>query len=74
VAHWRHRGRPPHLGNVKAAITGTYRRLRRAHAGRHLASDARRFDRRFRLDTMLPRRVHGALRTAPLPDAKLIAS
>jgi ISXO2-like transposase domain/Transposase zinc-ribbon domain len=62
------------LGNVKAAIVGTCRQTSPEHAGRYLASYAWRFNRRFRLDTMLPRLVHGAVRTAPLPYAKLIAS
>jgi hypothetical protein len=62
------------LGNAKAAITGTYRRISHEHAGRYLAGHAWRFDRRFQLDTMLPRLVHSAVRTAPLPYAKLVAS
>ena len=62
------------LGNVKAAIVGTYRRISAEHAGRYLGSFARRHNRRFQLDTMLPRLVHSAVRTAPLPYAKLVAS
>ena len=55
------------LGNVKAAIVGTYRQLSPAHAARYLASFAWRFNRRFQLDTMLPRFLHSAARTDPLP-------
>jgi hypothetical protein len=62
------------LGNVEAAITGTYRRVSPAHAGRRLASYAWRFDRRFQLASLIPRLVHSAVRTAPLPYAKLVAS
>ena len=62
------------LGNVKAAITGTYRRVSPEHAGRYLASYAWRFNRRFQLDSLIPRLVHSAVRTAPLPYAKLVAS
>src|SRR5918912_3204530 len=62
------------LGDVKAAITGTYRRVSPEHAGRYLGSFAWRHNRRFQLDTMLPRLVHSAVRTAPLPYAKLVAS
>ncbi len=62
------------LGNVKAAITGTYRRVGPEHAGRYLGSFAWRFNRRFQLDSLIPRLVHSAVRTAPLPYAKLIAS
>jgi hypothetical protein len=59
---------------VKAAITGTYRRVSHEHAGRHLGSFAWRHNRRFQLDTMPPRLVHSTVRTAPLPYAKLVAS
>ena len=58
------------LDNVKAAIAGTYRRLSPEHAGRYLGSFAWRFNRRFQLDSL----IHIAVRTAPLPYAKLIAS
>ena len=61
------------LGNVKAAITGTYRQISPEHAGRYLASYAWRFNRRFQLDSLIPRLVHSAVRTAPMPYAKLIA-
>jgi transposase-like protein len=62
------------LGNVKAAIAGTYRRVSPEHAGRHLASYAWRYNRRFQLASLIPRLVHSAVRTAPLPYAKLVAS
>jgi transposase-like protein len=62
------------LGNVKAAIAGTYRRVSPGHAGRYLGSFAWRHNRRFQIDTMLPRLVHSAVRTAPLPYAKLVTS
>ena len=62
------------LGRRKAAIAGTYRRISPEHAGRYLASYAWRFNRRFQLDSLIPRLVHSAVRTAPLPYAKLVAS
>jgi hypothetical protein len=62
------------LGNVKAAITGTYRRVSPEHAGRYLGSFAWRHNRRFQLESLIPRLVHSAVRTAPLPYAKLVAS
>lgn len=62
------------LGNVKAAIVGTYRRVSPKHAERYLASFAWRYNRRFQLDSLVPRLVHSALRTAPLSYAKLVAS
>jgi transposase-like protein len=61
------------LGNIKAAITGTYRQLSPKHAGRYLASFAWRFNRRFQLDSLIPRFVHAATRTAPLPYRVLVA-
>ena len=60
-------------GNVKAAITGTYRQISPKHAGRYLGSFAWRYDRRFQLDSLIPRLVHSAIRTAPLPYATLVA-
>jgi transposase-like protein len=61
------------LGNIKAAIIGTYRQLSPAHASRYLASFAWRFNRRFQLDSMLVRFVHSAARTPPLPYRALVA-
>jgi transposase-like protein len=62
------------LGNVKAAITGSYRRVSPDHAGRYLASFAWRFNRRFQLASLIPRLVHSAVRTVPLPYHQLVAS
>jgi hypothetical protein len=61
------------LGNVKAAIVGTYRQLSPTHTARYLASFAWRFNRRFQLETMLPRFLHSAARTNPLPYRLLTA-
>ena len=38
------------LGNIKCAITGTYRKLGPDHAGRYLASFAWRYNRRYQLE------------------------
>ena len=62
------------LGNVKAAITGTYRSVSPEHAGRYLGSFAWRYNRRFQLTSLIPRLVHSAVRTSPLPYHQLIAS
>ena len=62
------------LGNVKAAITGTYRHVSPKHAQAYLTGFAWRYNRRFQLDTVLPRLVHSAVRTTTLPYAMLIAS
>ena len=61
------------LGNIKSAITGTYRKLGPNHADRYLASFAWRYNRRFQLQTMIPRFIHSAARTQPLPYRALIA-
>ena len=61
------------LGNIKASITGTYRQLGPKHAARYLASFAWRFNRRYQLDSLIPRFVHAAARTAPVPYRVLIA-
>ena len=61
------------LGNIKSAITGTYRKLGPDHAGRYLASFAWRYNRRYQLQTIIPRFVHSAARTQPMPYRLLIA-
>ena len=55
------------LGNIKSAITGTYPKLGPDHAQRYLASFAWRYNRRYQLNTMIPRFVHSAARTQPIP-------
>ena len=59
------------LGNIKSAITGTYRKLGPDHAGRYLASFAWRYNPRYQLQTMIPRFVHSAARTQPMPYCQL---
>ena len=61
------------LGNIKRAITGTYRKLGPDHARRYLASFAWRYNRRYQLQTMIPRFVHSAARNQPMPYRLLIA-
>ena len=61
------------LGNIKSAITGTYRKLGSDHAGRYLASFAWRYNRRYQLKSMIPRFIHAAARTKPIPYTILIA-
>ena len=61
------------LGNIKCAVTGTYRKLGPDHTGRYLASFAWRYNPRYQLQTMIPRFVHSAARTNPMPYRLLIA-
>ena len=54
------------LGNIKSAITGTYRATRK-HASRTLAEFEYRFNRRFDLASMIPRLVIAAVSSPPNP-------
>ena len=55
------------LGNIKAAIVGTYRAIEEKHVPRYLAEFEYRFNRRFDLAAMLPRLTWAAVRTPPMP-------
>src|SRR5271166_3821820 len=55
------------LGNIKAALVGTYRAVRSKHVPRYLAEFEYRFNRRYDLSSMIPRLAFVALRTAPMP-------
>src|SRR3954453_8113821 len=55
------------LGNVKTAIAGTYHHVSAKHAQSYLTSFAYRFDRRFRLDSIVERLAWAAVHTAPQP-------
>ena len=55
------------LGNVKSAITGTYRAIRAKHIPRYLAEYTYRFNRRYDLTTMIDRLLWVSLRTPPMP-------
>src|SRR5215211_2023471 len=55
------------LGNMKAAITGTYRSIAPKHVPRYLAEFEYRFNHRYDLAGMLPRLATAALQTPPMP-------
>ena len=55
------------LGNIKVAITGTYRAINSKHVPRYLAEFEYRFNRRYDLAAMIPRLTWAAVRTAPMP-------
>src|SRR5829696_1180462 len=55
------------LGNLKTAIAGTYHHVSAKHAQSYLTSFAYRFNRRFRLDSIVERLAWAAMRTAPQP-------
>ena len=55
------------LGNIKNAITGTYRAIHDKHVPRYLAEFEYRFNRRYDLAAMMPRLGYVAVRTPPMP-------
>ena len=55
------------IGNVKNALTGTYHAINGKHLPRYLAEFCYRFNRRFKLEDMLPRLGYAAVRTPPMP-------
>ena len=55
------------LGNIKAAITGTYRSVSPKHVPRYLAEFEYRFNRRYDLAAMIPRLTWASVRTPPMP-------
>ncbi len=55
------------LGNIKSAITGTYRSINRKHVPRYLAEFEYRFNRRYDLAAMIPRLTWAGVRTVPMP-------
>ncbi len=59
------------LGNIKSALVGTHRAVRAKHVPRYLAEFEYRFNRRYRLEAMIPRLAFVALRTAPMPYSLL---
>ena len=55
------------LGNIKAAIVGTYRAVDEKHVPRYLAEFEYRFNRRYDLVNMIPRLAVIATTTTPMP-------
>jgi len=55
------------IGNLKTAITGTFKSVRRKYAPRYLAEFQYRFNRRSRLPDMLDRLACVAVRSRPMP-------
>jgi len=59
------------LGNIKSALTGTYRHVSSNHVARYLAEFQYRFNRRYDLARMLSRLSYVAIRTPPMPGKLL---
>jgi ribosomal protein L37AE/L43A len=55
------------LGNIKAAMVGTYWAIDQKHVPRYLAEFEYRFNRRYDLAAMMPRLTWAAVRTIPMP-------
>jgi ribosomal protein L37AE/L43A len=55
------------LGNIKAAMVGTYRAIEQKHVPRYLAEFEYRFNRRYDLAAMMPRLTWAGVRTTPMP-------
>lgn len=55
------------LGNLKNSLRGTCHSIHRKHTPRYLAEFEYRFNRRYRLETMIERLAYVALRTPPMP-------
>lgn len=55
------------IGNVKNSIHGSYHAINEKHLPRYLAEFCYRFNRRFKLEEMIPRLGYVAVRTPPMP-------
>lgn len=55
------------LGNIKSAITGTYRAISSKHVPRYLAEFEYRFNRRYDLASMIPRLGYAVVQAPPMP-------
>lgn len=59
------------LGNLKTALSGTFHKLSSQHLPRHLATFQYRFNRRYKLEDMIPRLAYVAMITPPIPQRLL---
>lgn len=59
------------LGNVKTAMHGTYHAIRPKHLPRYLAEFEYRFNRRYKLEELVPRLTFAAVHTPPMPGRLL---
>ena len=59
------------IGNVKNSMHGSYHAISDRHFPRYLAEFCYRFNRRFKLEEMIPRLGYAAVRTPPMPQRLL---
>ena len=55
------------IGNVKNSLSGTYHSISEQHLPRYLAEFCYRFNRRYKLEDMIPRLGYVCARTPPMP-------
>ena len=60
------------LGNLKNALRGTYHSIGAKHAPRYLAEFQYRFNRRYDLQSLVPRLLYAAAHTSPRPQRFLV--
>lgn len=59
------------LGNVKQSLHGTYHAISQKHSSRYLAEFCYRFNRRFRMGSMVPSLAYAAINSKPIPQQQL---
>lgn len=59
------------IGNVKNSMHGSYHAVSDKHIPRYLAEFCYRFNRRYKLEEMIPRLGYAAVRTPPMPQRML---
>jgi len=59
------------LGNIKRSLHGTYHAISQKHVPRYLAEFCYRFNRRFRMESMIPSLACAAINSKPLPQHQL---
>lgn len=59
------------IGNIKTAIRGTYHKLSHDHLPRYLAEFCFRFNRRFRMELMVPTLIKFSANSLPIPQRQL---
>lgn len=59
------------IGNVKSSMEGSYHNISDRHLPRYLAEFCYRFNRRFKLEDMIPRLGYVAVRSPPMPQRLL---
>ena len=59
------------IGNVKNSIRGTCHGVSKKHLSRYLAEFSFRFNRRFRLELMVPALINFSTKSKPIPQRQL---